>query len=133
MKFSRDQKDREMLRLQDHPRPLRIPCKTCPLVGRSRRLVQIRPMTSAGFYENAAFHGMESPAASMIASITSRNIPGSGRSTKRRSAEALVNIIEPGNSHRRRGRYSSGKPREHVVGALDQRSGDLPPSGALRD
>jgi len=89
MKFSRDQKDREMLRPQDHARPLRIPCKTCPLVGRSRRLVQIRPMTSAGFYENAAFHSMESPAASMIASITAETFRARAAA---RSAEGLVNI-----------------------------------------
>jgi hypothetical protein len=87
MKFSRDQKDRKMLRPQDHPRPLRIPCKTRPLVGRSRRLVQIRPMTSAGFYENAAFHGMESPAASMIR--THHQPKHSGLEPQR---EALVNI-----------------------------------------
>jgi hypothetical protein len=40
---------------------LRIRCKARSLVGRSRRLVQIRPMARTGFYENAVGHAEDAP------------------------------------------------------------------------
>jgi hypothetical protein len=41
-----------------------------------------------GFYEVAAVHSMETPAASMMPSMTSRNISGSSRNTKRLAMKA---------------------------------------------
>ena len=57
-------------------------------VAHSMRFVQIRPLTSAGFYENAADHNSDRPAASMMPSITSRNRSGSSRNTNRLAMKA---------------------------------------------
>ena len=50
---------------------------------------------TTGFYENAAVRSMETPAASMIASITSRNTSGSSRKTNRLAMKAPNISDEP--------------------------------------
>src|ERR1700684_1338264 len=57
-------------------------------VAVSPEMVQGRSPEIAEFYEVAADHKRESPATSMIPSMTSRNASGSSRNTKRLATKA---------------------------------------------
>src|SRR6266446_5258941 len=68
--------------------PSRKACDTRHFVGDSREMVQIEIAETGGFYEVAADHSRERPAASMIPSMTRRNTSGSSRKTKRLATKA---------------------------------------------
>ena len=63
-------------------------CDTRHFVGHSLGMVQIEIAETGGFYEVAADHSKERPAASMIPSMTRRNTSGSSRKTKRLAMKA---------------------------------------------
>src|ERR1700674_3666085 len=63
-------------------------CDTRHFVGHSLGMVQIGIAETGGFYEVAADHSKERPAASMIPSMTRRNTSGSSRKTKRLAMKA---------------------------------------------
>ncbi len=58
-------------------------CDTRHFVGHSLRMVQIGIAETGGFYEVAADHSKERPAASMMPSMTRRNTSGSSRKTNK--------------------------------------------------
>src|SRR5258708_19732088 len=74
---------------------LRIRYDTRHFGGQSVELVQAGKPVTAKFYENAADHSSEAPAASMMASISSRNTLGSRCSTKRLAMKAPSISEEP--------------------------------------
>jgi hypothetical protein len=63
-------------------------CDTRHFVGHSLGMVQIGIAETGGFYEVAADHSKERPAASMMPSMTSRNTSGSSRKTNRLAMKA---------------------------------------------
>jgi hypothetical protein len=63
-------------------------CDTRPFVGLSLGMVQIGIAETGGFYEVVADHSKETPAASMMPSMTSRNMSGSSRKTNRLAMKA---------------------------------------------
>src|ERR1700682_4849335 len=63
-------------------------CDTRHFVGDSLEMVQIGIAETGRFYEVAADHSKERPAASMMPSMTRRNTLGSSRCTKRLAMKA---------------------------------------------
>ena len=68
-------------------------CDTRHFVGHSLGMVQIEIAETGGFYEVAADHSKERPAASMMPSITNRNTSAFSRKTNRLAMKARVSGI----------------------------------------